>query len=192
MTQLFMYDEFPVLETKRLLLREITPHDVDGIIALFGDVETVKYLHDLEIPVQTHQEAMEIIDWCADIFRESKGLRWGITLKGDDKLIGTCGYNYWLHGHRRAEVGYDLARPYWRQGIMSEAVCAILEFGFEHMMLYRIEADVTVGNEASAALLKSLNFQHEGTWRHRVFGRKQFWDLWQFGLLKSDYVEEPK
>jgi ribosomal-protein-alanine N-acetyltransferase len=54
------------------------------------------------------------------------------------------------------------------------------------MNLYRIEADVTVGNLASAALLKKLHFKQEGLWRQRVFARDKFWDLWQFGLLKDE------
>lgn len=187
MTKLFSFDKFPILETERLILREITPNDVQGIISIFGDEEGAKYLYDIENPLtMDEKEAMEIIDWCSDIFREKRGLRWGITLKDNDELIGTCGYNYWLRIHRRAEIGYDLARPYWRQGIMTEAVREMLKFGFDHMNLYRVEADVTVGNIASATLLKKLKFQQEGLWRHRVFARQKFWDLWQFGLLRSD------
>jgi ribosomal-protein-alanine N-acetyltransferase len=171
MSDLFVFDKFPILETERLILREITADDVEGIIAMYGDTET-----------------MEIIEWCAQIFRDKSGLRWGITLKGNDNLIGTCGYHYWLPQHRRAEIGYDLARQYWRQGIMTEAARVMLQFGFERMNLYRIEADVTVGNDASAALLEKLNFKREGLWRHRVFARQQFWDLRQFGLLKDDTI----
>ena len=188
MTDLFVFDKFPILETERLILREISADDVEGIIAMYGDTETIKFMYDIETPVTTNNEAMEIIEWCAQIFRDKSGLRWGITLKGNDNLIGTCGYHYWLPQHRRAEIGYDLARQYWRQGIMTEAARVMLQFGFERMNLYRIEADVTVGNDASAALLEKLNFKREGLWRHRVFARQQFWDLRQFGLLKDDTI----
>ena len=62
-------------------------------------------------------------------------------------------------------LGYDLARPHWNRGIMTEALTAVLPFGFEKMALNRIEALVITGNEASYRLLARLGFQQEGTLR---------------------------
>lgn len=70
---------------------------------------------------------------------------------------------------------------------MLEAVSAMLRFGFDQMNLHRIEANVTVGNEASASLLCRLGFKLEGTWRDKVYARGQFYDLWQFSLLEDEY-----
>lgn len=70
---------------------------------------------------------------------------------------------------------------------MSEAVGALVQFCFDQLAVHRIEANVTCGNEASAALLRSLGFQLEGTWRERVYWKGAFHSLWQFGLLEPEY-----
>jgi ribosomal-protein-alanine N-acetyltransferase len=60
--------------------------------------------------------------------------------EGDDRVIGTCGYHVWAKPHFRAEIGYELAREYWGQGIMQEAIRSLLTFGFAKMALNRVEA----------------------------------------------------
>ncbi|MEO0566019.1 MAG: GNAT family protein, partial [Chloroflexota bacterium] len=101
-------------------------------------------------------------------------------------LIGTCGFHLNVPSHRRAEVGYELSAAHWRQGIMSEALGAVLGYCFGTLDVHRVEADVTAGNDASAGLLRRMGFQQEGIWRDRVYGRGKFHDLWQFGLLATD------
>lgn len=86
----------------------------------------------------------------------------------------------------RCSVGYWLAPPYWRQGIMKEALAAVLNYGFEGLGIVKFEADVFVGNVASAALLESLGFQHEGTVRSAVQKRGQWVDEHLYGLLPED------
>ena len=102
-------------------------------------------------------------------------------------MIGSCGFHDYKPSHRSAEIGYELHHDYWRKGIMTEAVSELLRFCFNDLNLHRVSANVTVGNEASAGLLKSLGFTHEGTWRDCVFWRGAFHSLWQFGLLEGEY-----
>jgi RimJ/RimL family protein N-acetyltransferase len=72
-------------------------------------------------------------------------------------------------------IGYDLARLYWKQGIMTEAIEALLRFGFEVRNLHRIEARVRRGNEASMRLLRRLGFQEEGLLRECLFLNNSFY-----------------
>ena len=78
-------------------------------------------------------------------------IRWGITLKDDDTLIGSCGFHHFDEGYHRAETGYILNRAYWGQGIMAEALAAILTYGFSEMGLHRIEAIIDIANDARKA-----------------------------------------
>ncbi len=87
----------------------------------------------------------------------------GITRKGENMVIGTCGFYSFDEGFHRAETGYELHPAYWQPGIMSEALRAILSFAFATMGLHRIEAVVDEGNERSQRLLRKLGFTHEGT-----------------------------
>jgi [ribosomal protein S5]-alanine N-acetyltransferase len=86
-----------------------------------------------------------------------------------------------------AILGYDLAREYWRRGLMSEAVAAVLRLGFEQMGLHRVEATVMAGNTASAALLGRAGFRREGVMRERALKQGEFRDVWMFGLIRTDW-----
>lgn len=86
----------------------------------------------------------------------------------------------------RCSVGYWLAPPYWRQGIMREALEAVLKHGFEDLGIIKVEADVFVENIASAALLESLNFKREGTVRRAVQKRGRWVDEHLYGLLPGE------
>lgn len=175
---------FPELETDRLLLRQIRPDDAAAILAIFKD-DAVTEFYDLET-FKEMDEARELIAYFTESYLSERQIRWGITRKQDDQLLGTCGFVS-LHPHR-GEIGYDLARAYWRQGYMSEAVAAMLELGFDEMGLNRIEALVMVNNVASASLLRSLGFSNEGILRQYDYFKGAFHDLSSFSLLASEYA----
>ncbi len=182
----FDFSEVPTLETDRLLLRRIMMTDHNDWLAVWHSPGVLDYLVDFEGRPQG-EVAREIIDWADGIFADGTGIRWAITLKPTDRMIGSCGFHLYEWRHQRAEIGYELHSDYWRQGIMSEATRAVLQFCFDQLGLHRVEADVVEGNVASAALLKKLGFTLEGIWRDRVFKRGAFHSLWQFGLLAPEF-----
>jgi ribosomal-protein-alanine N-acetyltransferase len=176
----------PTFETDRLILRQLHgASDLDALFELFADPEMARYTDTG--PFESLSEATEVMDWIDGIFNRRQGMRWALILKAsDDTLIGTGGYNHWHRWSNSAEIGYDLAQRYWGQGLMTEALEPLLVFGFEQMALNRIEADVTVGNEASMRLLTKLGFQREGLLRQRGFWKDGYHDVWLFSLLHSD------
>lgn len=182
-----IWQTFPELETERLRLRQIVADDTATWLALFNQPDVIRYLIDFDQPQTELAEVEAIIAWTQTIFSEQTGLRWAITLKPEPRMIGTCGFNHITRKNRSGEIGYELAHAYWRRGIMREALGAVLQFGFQQLALHRIEADVTVGNDASAGLLRGLGFTHEGTWRDKAYARGQFHGLWQFGLLAHEW-----
>jgi RimJ/RimL family protein N-acetyltransferase len=101
------------------------------------------------------------------------------------RALGSIGINT-RGSFGRCSVGYWLAPPYWRQGIMKEALRAVLDHGFNNLGVLKFEADVFVGNRASAALLESLNFSLEGTVRKAVMKRDVWVDEYLYGLLPED------
>lgn len=183
----FDFQSFPILETARLRLRQIVPEDAAAWLAVNNHPEVIRYLIDFEHGTTNLAEMREIIQWTLDIFSQRSGIRWGITLKADSTLIGSCGFHLYSRHHRCAEIGYELHHAFWRRGLMREAVTAMLNFGFARLNLHRVEATVTVGNQASAGLLHALGFTQEGTWRDKYFSRGQFYDVWQFGLLEGEF-----
>jgi ribosomal-protein-alanine N-acetyltransferase len=115
-------------------------------------------------------------------------IQWGITLRGEDRVLGLCGIHDWSRERRRAAVGYDLARSHWGQGIACEAMQAVLRFGFDELHLDRLYALTVTENARSIRLLERLGFgfervREENAWEND--GR--FSERAVYGLLRSDY-----
>lgn len=176
----------PLLTTKRLVLREMVPADLDALYTLLADVEVTKFIDTG--PFADVAEARPVMDWVARIFAEQRGLRWVIA-NGDapDLLIGTCGYNTLRAHNHSGELGYELARDRWGRGIMVEALTAMIAFGFDQLALNRIDAGVTVGNERSARVLAKLGFTEEGVIRAGGYWRGAYQDLRSFSLLAAEW-----
>lgn len=183
MGTIFDFEVFPRIETPRLILRELRREDADAVFRIFSDQEVMKYMNmDMFTSIE---DAQALIERQRHRFEQKERFRWGIALKESDTIIGTGGYVAWNQMWYNAELGYDLARSYWGQGIMTEAVQAMIQFGFERMGLNRIEAEVLPANSASIRLLLKLGFQEEGVLHERSFWRGAFHDLVMFALLKE-------
>lgn len=181
-----IFASVPVIETPRLILRGIRDEDAEAIFATFSDAETMEYYG--EEPHRTLEESREQIRQIAIWFARREGIRWGITLRGGaDEAIGSCGLFRFDEEFNRAETGYELRRAYWRQGIMSEAMRGLLDFGFGEMGLHRIEASTDAANARSQGLLRSLGFTHEGVLRERFAWHGRFIDEHYFGLLRDEW-----
>jgi [ribosomal protein S5]-alanine N-acetyltransferase len=173
-----------LLETARLRLRPLQAGDAAAVFRLFADPEVVRY-YDLE-QMTVEAQAAELIARQARRFESGQAMRWGIAQHAGDTVIGTVGYVLNAE-HASAGLGYDLASPYWRRGIMSEALRVIINYGFKGLMLHRIQALVMPGNEPSIALLEKLGFTNEGLLRDYVFLKGRFHDMFCFSLLAREW-----
>lgn len=180
------FKEYPVLTTDRLCLRKIVNTDVKNMLTYLSDPLVMQY-YGLE-PFQTEDEARDEINWYDKILKEETGIRWGITQKSDDKIIGSCGFLNWDHQHSRIDIGYELAREFWGMGFASEVLEAVLTFGFEQMKLERIQALIEPANIASIKLVERHGFLREGLLRHYEFGNGKFDDLYMYSILKEEFI----
>ena len=179
------FTHFPLLTTSRLFLRNIVPEDAEALFAIRSDEEGMKYFgQELYMSVA---ETITVIKLMEERYTRKEALRWCITLKEYDRLIGTCTLFHFDEGFHRAETGYELNRAFWGKGIMMEAMTAILNFGFNELTLHRIEAVIDIENERSKNLLFRLGFTYEGDLRQRFLFRDQFLDEYYFGLLRDEW-----
>jgi len=174
---------FPVIHTNRLDLVEIRQQHLKNIYNLFSD-ENVTRFYNL-LPLTVESDAQKFIDWYQNRFKEKLGIRWGISLKGEQDIIGTIGFNNFTKRHK-ANIGYDLQPDYWNKGIMTEALRAVINFGFNQLEINRMEAEVMQGNVNSEKLLLKLNFLKEGVLREWMLWNNNYYDMSMFSLLKSD------
>jgi [ribosomal protein S5]-alanine N-acetyltransferase len=176
---------FPRLETKRLVLRQIVSSDAEDIFRIFSDHEAMRYWSCR--PHTSVRQAHTLIDDMAGAMHSGTGIHWAITMRGEDQLIGKCGYNELRPVHRRGDISYIIGREQWGKGIVKEALCAVLDYGFDRLNLHSIEAGVTPGNDGSTRLLEKLGFRLEGHLRESFWAEDRFVDSLIYSLLGRDW-----
>jgi ribosomal-protein-alanine N-acetyltransferase len=170
----------PTIVTDRLVLRGIVPGDAADLFAFRSDPVEQRYN---DPPLRSLAESRELVERLDRERRELGAVHWGITLAGDDRVVGLLGYNEVVAAHRRASIGYDLARRLWGRGLASEAMRAVLEHGFNVLGLHRVQAHTEAANIASIRLLHRLGFWREGTFHDHVLEDGAFHDVALFVLL---------
>lgn len=178
----------PRLETAHLTLRAVTPDDRAAVFALFTDPRVAVPTHIA--PFTGIEQADELIASFGRRFAAGGGIRWGLTLKGDDTLIGTAGFSSIDAATYRARIGYNLAVAHWGQGLTTEAVRALVGFGFAQLQLHRIEATTNLDNTGSMRVLVKVGFTEEGILRDYVYWREvgAFYDARLYALLRREYA----
>jgi len=185
MNELNFPDDFPVLETDRLTLSQFSADDASDFFNLRSDKEFMKYLG--LSPMTKVSEARNRVHSIIQAFDTSEGITWKIALKGESKLIGYIGFWRIFFSHFRGEVGFGIDESYQQQGYMSEAIEAVILWGFDTLGLHSIKADVDPRNKGSIRVIEKFNFKKEAHLRENYFFNGEFLDSLYYGLLKSDF-----
>ena len=182
--------EFPVLETERLVLRAFRASDAPAVLDLFSR-EAVTRHHNIAT-MDAIEAAEALVDQRRSLFEQGTGFRWALIRKAwGDTVIGSCGCYHPQRAFRSAEIGYELHPDHWRQGIMTEALTAMLDFCYGDCFLFRlnrVQALTELENRASIGLLRKLGFQEEGVLRAYGNWRGRFHDLRCFSLLRREWL----
>ena len=179
----FNFTPFPVIETERLILRRITNDDVNEVFELRSNPETMKY-----IPrplVKTTEDALEHVAMIEEKITSNIGINWGITLKGDSRVLGIIGYYRMQPENYRAEIGYMLLPEYHGKGIIPEAVNRLIAYGFDDLKLHSIEAVIDPENFASEKVLQKCGFVKEAHLKEAEFYEGRFLDKVIYSLLSN-------
>jgi RimJ/RimL family protein N-acetyltransferase len=178
-------NSLPTLEAPRVRLRWLTAEDVDGLFAIFSDLEMMRFWSSPAMKERTEAEALLIK--IHRLFAEKSGFQWGVERKEDGRLLGTCTLFHIHAANRCAELGYALASAHWKQGYMLEALTALLGYAFGPMNLRRLEADVDPRNVNSLRILGKLAFRQEGLLRERWDVAGDIQDSIFLGLLAREW-----
>ena len=176
------FETFPVLHTNRLELVEIKQEHRSALYRLFTDKRVVEFYN--VIPLKEEADAQKIVDMFHRVFKEQTGVRWVITEKGKDELVGIIGFNSFTKGHRSIIV-YALQHEHWGKGLITEAIQAIIKYGFEELEVNRIEAEVHPGNIGSEKVLKKLGFTHEGLLKQWMLWGGKHYDVNMYAFVKG-------
>ena len=171
------------LSAPRLQLRFLSPADVPALYRMYSDPEAMRYWSGA--PWDDLQQAEDYFAAARAGYESGELLRMGVEVDG--QLAGIINLYSFHRQNRRCDIGYMLDRAFWGQGYMQEAMAALIDYAFRVLRLHRIEADIDPRNTASAKLLKSLHFVHEGHMRERWIVNGEICDTDFFGLLRSDW-----
>lgn len=172
-----------VIATRRLRLRWLDEGDAAAQFAIYSDPEVTRYWSAGAWTAMAQAE--EQIAKTLAGYEDGSSLRFGIELEG--RLIGNVSLFSISGPNRRCEVGYALGRAHWGQGYASEALRAVLDYGFHELGLNRVEADIDPRNGASAGVLERLGFCKEGYMPERWIVNGEAADTVFYGLLKRQW-----
>ena len=178
-------DHFPVLTSERLVLREMADRDLDALFEMESDPIAMRYWSKL--PVRELDEARATLERAKRTLADRVGIRWSITRREEDSMLGLVSMFEFSEQNRRAEIGYGLLRRHWGQGYMHEALIAVIGYAFGPLGLHRLEADIHPGNAASLRALERLGFAREGHLRERWHVGEEISDSVLLGLLAAQW-----
>jgi [ribosomal protein S5]-alanine N-acetyltransferase len=173
------------LRTARLDLRPLAPADAGAVFAMRADPVVQRY--GSHGPWTAMQTAIDYIERDVRAMAAGTYAQFAIARREDGAVVGTCTLYALDAPCRRADVGYVLLASEWGNGYAQEAVSGLLDWGFDHLDLNRVEADVDPRNTPSARLLERLGFVREGHLRERWIVAGEVSDSWIYGLLAPEW-----
>lgn len=87
----------------------------------------------------------------------------------------------------RCDTGYYVGAPYWGNGVMTEALTAVVAYAFDELDMHRIEATVFADNGASGRVLEKVGFTHEAVMRDAYRKRGRWVDAHLWRLLAPEW-----
>ena len=157
----------PTLETARLLLRPYRDEDAAWLIRWLSDKAVADGTLNVPHPYPP-ERATEFLREQAAWYAKGTGVSWAIAWRHDGTPVGGIGLRI-VAAHRRAELGYWVAKPQWGAGIATEAGHAVVAYAFDVLGLHRLDAHHYTENPASGAVMRKLGMQHEGCLRAMVW-----------------------
>lgn len=177
-------DPLPEIKTDRLFLRAFSLKDAPAVHDLLQNPA----IHATTAVPYPYEKGMaeEWITGHESACKDNTILRWAITLKDNDKLLGTVVLRIEPH-NLKGNVGYWLGHPFWGHGYTTEALKAIIAWAFKNTPIVRIEGDSFTENPASIAVLKKAGMTYEGTQRCSVRKDAKLLDMAFYSILRTEF-----
>jgi len=178
----------PKSETERLVLRPFDLEDAAEVQRLAGSRAVADTVLNIPHPYEDGM-AEEWISRHQEMFDEDKGVTFAVTSKENGHLMGAISLMGISRRFSRAELGYWIGKPYWNQGLCTEAGQAVLKYGFEDLGLNRIFASHFSRNLASGRVMVKLGMQHEGCLKQHIRRWDRYEDMVFYGILADDWKD---
>ncbi len=180
-----IYIQWNGMRTPRLAFRKLHLEDEQAVYHYSSNPEVTKY-----VIFPTHQsleDTRAFINLSMEKYKKGQVACWAVTLKDTGAMVGTADFCWWSMEQHKAEVGFCFATEHWGIGYASEALMALIKFGFTYMDLHRTEARCFQENKASARVMEKAGMIHEGLMRDFIYVKGRYWNIHQYAILRDDY-----
>ena len=154
-----------MLQSPRLILREIQHDDAEDLFEMDSDAAVHRYIENK--PVTKIEEIHQVVEMLQKQYKENGIARWAVEDKISGECLGWCGLKFFhepLNGHVNFyELGYRFKQKHWGKGNATESARAVLEFGFQHLNQDAIYAITHPDNFNSTNVLFKLVFRYVET-----------------------------
>lgn len=178
-----MKNKFPVLESNRVLLRQINDTDLEQVFKGLSHPDIIKYYG---ISFDSLEATKEQMLWFAELEKNETGIWWAVCSKEDGKFLGAGGLNDLSKVHKKAEIGFWLLPENWGKGLMTETMPLILNYAFHTIGLHRIEGFVEPENTNCKKALEKLKFNLEGTMKDCEIKNGEFISIDIYSKISCD------
>ncbi|NMG07603.1 GNAT family N-acetyltransferase [Brasilonema sp. UFV-L1] len=176
------------LQTQRLILRDFTKSDWQGVHSYACDPEVVRYE---PFGPNSEEDTKSFLQRQIKLQRQQPREHFGlaVTLKDNKQFIGSCSISITNQDQREASIGYDFAKEFWGQGYATEAARKLLHFGFQQLNLHRIFATSDPKNILSMRILVKIGMRQEGYLREYEWVKGEWRDRLLYAILEREWIQ---
>ena len=166
------------LRTERLLLRPFRLSDIDDVLRYASDPQWAAfYPRPYDRGVTEHMVARSVVtSWAKEAV---------FAMESEGRVVGLVSLEVDSES-KAAELGYDLAKDMWGQGLATEAAAAVVDWGFREYGLARIFAEADARNGRSLRVMERLGMTREGLHRRDQIERGER-EIARYALLRSKW-----
>lgn len=161
-----------ILETPRLLLREIEVSDTEAMFELNADPEVMKYTGDVSF--ESLEQTKNFIQNYPDYRKNGFG-RNAVLLKETGEFLGWCGLKKLSDG--TVDIGYRFLKRHWNKGYATESAKAMIDYGFAHYNLTEIIGNAAIENPASIRVFEKLGMSYANTRNYDGLGNAVLYNI---------------
>jgi RimJ/RimL family protein N-acetyltransferase len=172
----------PQLTTSRFFLQQIVPEDQQFIFEGLSHPDVIPFYG---VRYDSFDATKKQMEWYEKSYNDGTGGPWKIVDKTSGEKIGVVAYYFHKHEHKKAEVGFWLFPQYWKKGIATEVLTAVVDYCHQQKDIHRLEAFVEEGNVASKKVLEKVGFVYEGTMRECEIKNGKFISLLVYACIKT-------
>ncbi len=174
------------IETYRLILRRFEYEDASDMLELWVSKPEIQYLYS-EPVYTTIEEVNELLKSYINSYENMNYYRWAIIDKLTHRCVGQIAFYFVDIKNHFAEIEYCIATDFQNKGLMTEAVEAIIKYGFEKIVFHKIQISTKSINAQSKRVIEKCGFIYEGTLRDYFFYNGDYIDRLYYSMLRKEY-----